>query len=103
MRMPAKIRPPRQMTAPAYMANVLNVPMRVCAPEKSIVPWAFAVVANVRATRIGPRLRAVRNRLCLDNDCPNLLASRGGKVGEVWAVQTILLRDIGTSNGVCLP
>ena len=43
MRIPAKIRPPRQMTAPAYIAKVLKVPIRVCAPEKSIVPWAWAM------------------------------------------------------------
>ncbi len=40
MRIPAKISPPRQMTAPAYMAKVLKVVINVCAPEKSIVPWA---------------------------------------------------------------
>src|SRR5580698_9095546 len=38
IRMPAKMRPPRQITAPAYIANVLNVPIKVWAPEKSIVP-----------------------------------------------------------------
>ena len=40
IRMPAKIKPPRQMTAPAYMAKVLKVAIKVVAPEKSIVPWA---------------------------------------------------------------
>jgi hypothetical protein len=40
MRIPAKISPPRQITAPAYMAKVLKVDINVVAPEKSIVPWA---------------------------------------------------------------
>jgi len=30
------------MTAPAYIAKVLKVDISVCAPEKSIVPWAWA-------------------------------------------------------------
>jgi hypothetical protein len=36
------------------MANVLKVPMSVCAPEKSIVPCAWATPANVSATSVGP-------------------------------------------------
>jgi hypothetical protein len=42
----------------ALTANVLNVPMSVCAPEKSIVPWACATVANVSAMRNGAKERA---------------------------------------------
>jgi hypothetical protein len=33
------------------MAKVLNVDIKVLAPEKSIVPWAFATLANDKATR----------------------------------------------------
>jgi hypothetical protein len=49
------------MTAPAYMAKVLNVCISVVAPEKSIVPWACATLerpANASATNVGPRVRA---------------------------------------------
>src|SRR5579884_3616109 len=71
MRIPAKIRPPRQMTAPAYMANVLNVFIRVVAPEKSIVPWAWATAllapANTSAVRVGPIVCAARRSVSLAN------------------------------------
>src|SRR6185437_15122085 len=64
MRIPAKMSPPRQMTAPAYMAKVLKVDISVCAPEKSIVPWAWATAlptpANRIAVSVGPITCAAR-------------------------------------------
>src|SRR5579862_3584303 len=65
MRMPAKMSPPRQITAPAYMAKVLNVPIKVCAPEKSIVPWACATVPRDRARKAGAIERMARIRLSI--------------------------------------
>jgi hypothetical protein len=37
----------------------LNVPMSVCAPEKSIVPCAWATLAKVRATAEGAGIRPI--------------------------------------------
>jgi hypothetical protein len=42
------------------MANVLNVAMRVVAPEKSIVPCACAAVTNDSATSAGANARTAR-------------------------------------------
>jgi hypothetical protein len=63
---PAKIKPPKQITAPAYTANVLNVPMSVVAPEKSIVPCAFAALANASARRVGAITREAWTRDCFE-------------------------------------
>jgi hypothetical protein len=66
MRIPAKMRPPKQITAPAYTAKVLKVPISVCAPEKSIVPCAWATVERKIAKSAGARMRAIWRTLCDD-------------------------------------
>ena len=48
------------MTAPAYMAKVLKVDISVVAPEKSIVPWAWAMLAKERVIRVGATMRTAR-------------------------------------------
>jgi hypothetical protein len=47
----------RQITAPAYMQNVLKVVIRVVAPEKSIDPCACAAVENAMKIRLGVNAR----------------------------------------------
>ena len=47
----------------ARTALVLNVPMSVCAPEKSIVPCACAAVTNESATNAGANARSARYRI----------------------------------------
>jgi len=75
------------------MAKVLNVPMSVCAPEKSIVPWAWAMLVTVSAAIAGHIARVTRNSLRFEKGRANRLAR--------WAVlreiTTWLLRIIGTS------
>ena len=99
MRIPAKIRPPRQMTAPAYIANVLKVFIKVSAPEKSIVPWAWATALlapmNVSAVSVGAITRAASRRFRLEKICASRLARRAGSRG-----MTALLGIIGTSGGL---
>jgi len=86
------------MTAPAYIANVLNVDIRVCAPEKSIVPWAWATALlatmKSRAVSVGPVTRAASRRFRLENGCANRLER-----GIVLREMTAMLRNIGTSIG----
>ncbi len=50
---PAKTRLPRQITAPAYIAKVLKVFMRVVAPDMSMLPCAWAAVAQRSARNRG--------------------------------------------------
>jgi hypothetical protein len=40
--------------------------MSVVAPEKSIVPWAWAAVANARAKRVGAITRAAWAKDCFE-------------------------------------
>ena len=42
------------------MANVLNVAIRVVAPEKSIVPCAWAALVTESATSAGAKARIAR-------------------------------------------
>ena len=96
MRMPAKISPPRQMTAPAYMAKVLKVAIKVVAPEKSIVPWARATLeipANESATSVGAAVR----RSCVRNGFEKVWANRLARGVVVWDRETSLRWDICTS------
>src|SRR5216683_1347767 len=81
---------------------ILNVPISVCAPEKSIVPCACATLANVSATSAGHNTRVAWNSLRLKKGCANRLAG--------WVVlrgiTTWLVRNIGTSidwsqSGIC--
>ncbi len=70
------------MMAPAYIAKVLKVVIKVCAPEKSIVPWAWATLATpakVSATSVGPITCAARSSFCLERGLRQSL----GKVGCV--------------------
>ena len=93
MRIPAKIRPPKQMTAPAKIAKVLKVVISVVAPEKSIVPWAWAMLVTVNAASAGHITRAARNSLRFEKGRANRLARRAVlRENTTW-----LLRIIGTS------
>src|ERR1035441_8000072 len=49
------------------MAKVLKVVMSVCAPEKSIVPWAWATLVSESARRVGTiaRMASMSFRLTL--------------------------------------
>jgi hypothetical protein len=45
---------------PAEKLRALKVVMSVVAPVKSIVPWAWAALANASAKRVGPATRIAR-------------------------------------------
>jgi hypothetical protein len=44
------------------MANVLKVVISVVAPEKSIVPWAWATLVRESARRVGAIARMAERR-----------------------------------------
>src|SRR6266568_3201714 len=47
------------------MAKVLKVVISVVAPEKSIVPWAWATLVSESARRVGAIVRMAHRRCCL--------------------------------------
>src|SRR5271163_2450371 len=78
IRMPAKIRPPKQITAPAYIAKVLKVVISVVAPVKSIVPWAWAALANASAKSVGAATRIARAMPAFEKDKAHLAVGGEG-------------------------
>src|SRR5271170_1804358 len=87
IRIPAKIKPPKQMTAPAYIAKVLKVVISVVAPVKSIVPWACATPTKVSATSVGPATRIARARDCFEKGEALRLARRLGRLAALlWLI-----------------
>jgi hypothetical protein len=60
----------------AESASVLKVPISVEAPEKSIVPWAWAMPANVSATRVGPITRTALSSVCFEKSLAHLWMRR---------------------------
>src|ERR1039457_5016487 len=77
------------------MAKVLKVVMSVVAPEKSIVPWAWATPASESARNVGHSACAALRRLCLERGCANRLARRV----VLWRGMILLRGNIGTSGG----
>jgi hypothetical protein len=88
------------MTAPANIANVLNVPMSVCAQEKSIVPWAWTAVlvkpASASVSRFGHFREATRQSFLYTIE----VCGRGRLKNGVWMwdLWTQHRRDISTST-----
>jgi hypothetical protein len=60
------------------MAKVLKVVISVVAPEKSIVPWAWATLVRERARRVGAIVRMAGRRLAFREGFVRAIADTRG-------------------------